>query len=96
MRFKLKGTIQAVERRLFDGKKECYGTTQLNKNRFAIKASTIACEDIETFNDTILHELLHLWLFIYAEIINKRITKKRTHRIIEAVTKKALRELRKL
>ena len=93
---KLKGTIQSSPS-IVSGGVKCAGTTEVAKERFLIRIADECFDDDENFQDVMLHELLHLWLFI-VDNRGGRVTKfseRRHHRIINPIVDFALKRGRK-
>lgn len=75
--------------------KECYGLTTLVKGDRAVITISKTIKDCWQFNITILHELLHVWLYILKSSA-KCIDMRRAHTFIwamEAVTEKLVRKI---
>lgn len=97
--FTIKGEIRLLQRRLFVDGDECYGTADCEGRRFILRLSNIAIETAEEFMDTLLHEMLHLYLGMLMTLLNLRLSDAASHRIIEPTCRYAVRlvkrELRK-
>ena len=91
---KLTGYIK-FQKKVFVGKQECYGSTYGWRNTFGIRISEDASETFSLYAETILHELLHLWVFILAASIGIPLTEKKQHKFIELIVPKVIRGLRK-
>lgn len=93
--FTLNGDIKLINRRIFEGKDECYGDAIGNKKTFHIRLSNLAIETADEFIDTTAHELLHLWLFILTAALTITLSDAASHRIINETVETAMRSLRR-
>lgn len=85
MRLSLSGKIQS-RKILRYGKDICYGLTRADKDNFRIYISELALKDINTFSETMLHELLHLWFFILNGASDRwDIPEAKQHEVLEEV-----------
>ena|SRR5271157_916869 len=73
--------------------KPCYGVVKANNNKFKILIAKCAGESFEQFAETVLHELLHLWVFILVALTDTRISEAKQHKMIKKIMPVALREL---
>lgn len=81
----LVGSI-GVRKRVRVKNEECYGTCCVfKKNTFTIKISETAFDDPVLFAETLLHELLHLWLFIVMKRCNTKMSEQYQHTIVNKI-----------
>ena len=82
------------KKRVRYGQQECHGKTEVWKNRFLIQIAHSTYRRFYLFINTVLHELLHLWLFIAMEVRHVELSETRQHVIIYRVVAVALKEFR--
>ena len=83
------------QHRVFVDRQECYGAVRVDDNKFKILIAKCAGKTSDVFAETLLHEFIHLWLFIFVTITNIRVSERKHHRIIDKIMPVALRELRR-
>lgn len=83
MKLDLLGTIRSTPRQLMVDGEPCLGVTRANGRRFSIQV--VESSNLVDFYDTILHEMLHLFFFIFGAIRNKDVPQAVQHRVIEVV-----------
>lgn len=83
--FTLKGIIKLVDRRVIVDGDECYGAAEVEGRRFKIRLSGKTIETADDFLTTLLHELMHLWVFIAMEALGFKMSQAASHRIIDVV-----------
>ncbi len=97
--FKVHGFINIIKQRIFHRGDECLGTCAVNGRRFNIRVSLKSAGEPDDFIDTLIHELMHLWLYILMAAYQFKLSEAAQHRIIEKaapVTVKLLkREIRR-
>lgn len=71
----------------------CYGVVKANENKFKILIAKCAGASYEQFAETLLHELIHLWIFILMALTDTQISEAKQHKIIKKVMPVALWEL---
>ena len=86
---KLTGAIEFVKR-VKIGKHICYGATYAQGSKFRIKISKASSESAECFIETLLHEMLHLMLYIISGTVKVELSDREHHRIINRIVKVAL------
>lgn len=89
----IRGFIKSQKKIIIDND-ECYGCTYAYRNRFSIRIAEETGKDFYLFADTVLHELIHLWIFILSACTNVKITDNQSHRIINKVMPRALKMVR--
>jgi predicted SprT family Zn-dependent metalloprotease len=94
-RLDLKGTIEEVNI-LYHGNSSCYGLTDTKGNKFKILISKESIDKSELFIEVLLHELLHLWLYIVEAGYNIHLSGRQHHKVIDKVTPYATKELIKI
>lgn len=92
MKMKLKGAIELVDRVRVKGQ-ACWGVTQAHGQTFRIRVARSAIHNGAMFAETLLHEMLHLWIFIVCSAMGKQTSARRHHEIIDAIVPKAIRML---
>lgn len=85
MKLDLTGTIKTTRRKIIVGRDECVGATYANKNKFLITISEKENPEVLDFLETVLHELLHLYFFIFMGIRDKKVSDALQHRVIDDV-----------
>lgn len=90
----LVGSISTRKRVRADNQ-ECYGTCNAYKRTFTIRIAESAFDDPIMFADTLLHELIHLWLFIVMTRCNTQMSDRGHHTIIDMLVPKAVLKLKK-
>ena len=90
---KLKGVIK-FQKKVIVGKKECYGCCRGDGDRFDIRISQDAADNFEIFSETLIHELIHLWIFILMATVRINITEREQHKIMDKAVKSILRSLK--
>lgn len=93
--FEVKGVVRLVQRRLFVDGDECYGTAEYMGRRFVVRLSNIGIESVDEFMDTLVHELLHVYLGILMAVFGIKLSDKACHRIIEPTSQNVLRLLKR-
>ena len=86
---RLTGAIEFVKR-VKIGKHICYGATYAEGSKFKIKISRAAGESVECFFETLLHEMIHLVLYIFSGVTKVELSDREHHRIIKEIMKVAL------
>ena len=74
-------------------KQECYGVVKATGNRFRILIAKCAGKSYEQFAETLLHEFIHLWIFILTAMTDTQISEARQHKMIKKIMPVALWEL---
>jgi hypothetical protein len=82
MNFFWRGFIKS-SKRVRHANRECYGLTRGQRNKFKIYISEKVTEDIDTFGNTILHELLHLYFCLLMAFGVRGLTEDLQHEVIE-------------
>ena len=90
--FTLKGVIKLVDRRLVVDGDECYGVTEAEGQRFKIRLSGKNIETADDFLTTLLHEVMHLWIFVAMEALGFKMSTAASHRIIDVVVPFAMEQ----
>jgi len=90
----IKGVIK-FQKKVIVSKQECYGCCRGDGDQFDIRISQDATENFKIFAETLLHELIHLWMFIIMATIKINITEKEQHIIMKKAVKNALGALQK-
>lgn len=90
----IRGFIKSQKKIVIDDD-ECYGCTYAYRNRFSIRIAQETGKDFYLFSDTVLHELMHLWIFILSACRNITITDRQAHKIINKTMPIALKMIRK-
>jgi hypothetical protein len=91
MLLNLRGFVKSSKRRLFVDGDECLGVTRVYGHRFGIRI--VETKSLVEFYDTLLHELLHLFFFIFVSVRNKEISTHKQHRVINKAVPYILRLL---
>jgi len=86
---KLTGTIEFVKQ-VKVGKHVCYGSAYATGDKFKIKISEAAGESAECFIETLLHEMLHLALYVISGATKVELSDREHHRIINRIVRAAL------
>ena len=88
------GKIEIIDRVRCEGD-ECWGKCVVEGNRFTINIARKATNDPILYADTMLHELLHLWLFML-EGSNKKfgMSQRKHHALMKIVIPVALNVLK--
>jgi hypothetical protein len=76
-------------------KRACLGKCEAWNNRFRIVIAKSAGQTFSIFAETMLHELLHLWVFILMALTNINLSERRQHKIIEKIMPTAIKEIEK-
>lgn len=90
--FTLKGIIKLVDRKLIVDGDECYGAAEVEGRRFKIRLSNKTIDTGDMFIETLLHELMHLWIFIVMETLGFKMSQAGAHRIIDVVVPFAMEQ----
>ncbi len=86
--FTIKGDIKLINRRIFVNGDECFGTAECEGRRFKIRLSNKAITNGNEFLDTLLHELVHLWIGVGMTALDFKMSDAASHRIIDATVPK--------
>jgi predicted SprT family Zn-dependent metalloprotease len=86
---RLTGVIEFVKR-VTVGKHICYGATYAEGSNFKIKISRAAGESVECFFETLLHEMIHLALYVLSGVTKVELSDREHHQIIREIMKVAL------
>lgn len=82
MKFNLKGEIKTCKS-ITIGKESCYGLTKAVNENFSIKILQSTLKDPWLFCQTLLHEMLHLYMFTVMSYAQKYdITEEEQHKVI--------------
>jgi hypothetical protein len=76
-------------------KRECFGRCKVSTDHFQIAISKAAGESLSIFAEVLLHELLHLWLFVIEALTKKRLSDRQHHRIINQIIPTAVKVFEK-
>lgn len=83
------------QNKVFVNKQECYGVVKADGNKFKILIAKCAGGGFDLFAETLLHELLHLWVFILMALTDINVSEKRQHKIIGTIMPKAIKGIKK-
>jgi len=93
MPFKLKGHIALQSKKLWQDGDECYGITEISDSGFRIRISNSLAQDVRDFRDTLVHELLHLYIFMMQGVYAKSLSNAAHHRITDELVAKIVKSV---
>jgi hypothetical protein len=91
---KVTGEIKFQKKIMSEGK-ECYGICRGNGQKFGIRVSQEAAENLEIFTETLLHEFFHLSCFIVSGFVKADLSEREHHRIMKPEIERLARKLTK-